>query len=53
MKNWKTTVAGLAVGLVATLTALHYITAEQAASIIGALSALGLVVAKDSDVTGK
>lgn len=53
MKNWKTTVAGLAVGLVAALTAMHYITAEQSAAIIGALSAIGLAVAKDNNVSGK
>ena len=53
MKNWKTTIAGIITGLVAAATALHYISPEQATAIIGALTAIGLAVAKDNDVTGK
>lgn len=53
MKNWKTTIAGIAVAAIAALTALGYLSPEQAASITGALTALGLLSAKDHDVTGK
>lgn len=53
MKNWKTTLAGLVTGLVAAATALHYISPEQATAIMGALTAIGLIVAKDNDVSGK
>lgn len=52
MKNWKTTVAGVAVALIALLTYTHILTAEQATAIMGALTSLGLVAAKDSNVTG-
>ncbi len=52
MKNWKTTVAGVAVGIVAALTAMHYITGDQATAILGALAALGLGLSKDHNVTG-
>jgi len=53
MKNWKTTVAGLAIGLIAAATALNWITAEQAGAITAALTSIGLILAKDSGVTGK
>lgn len=52
MKNWKTTVAGIAVAAIAGATALGYLTTEQAASITAALTALGFLAAKDSNVTG-
>ena len=52
MKNWKTTVAGIAVAAVAAATALHWITGDQATAILGALAAIGLIGAKDSNVTG-
>lgn len=52
MKNWKTTVAGIAVGAIAAATALHWITVEQATAITAALTSLGLLAAKDSNVTG-
>lgn len=52
MKSWKTTAAGILVAAVAAATALGYITPEQSAAIMGALTAIGLVVAKDSNVTG-
>ena len=52
MKSWKTTVAGIAIAAVAAATALHYITGDQATAILGALAALGLVSAKDGNVTG-
>lgn len=52
MKNWKTTLAGVAVGLITAATALHYITVDQATAITGVLTALGLISAKDHNVTG-
>lgn len=53
MKSWKTTVAGVLVGAVALATYMGYLSDDQAAQVIGALTALGLIIAKDSDVTGK
>lgn len=52
IKNWKTTVAGIAVAAIAVATALGWITAEQSASISAALVSLGLIAAKDNNVTG-
>lgn len=52
MKNWKTTTAGLAVGLIAAATFLHWITPEQATAITGVLVSLGFIAAKDNNVTG-
>lgn len=51
-KNWKTTAAGL-IGLL-TVGALsqHWITPETAAAIATLSTSLGLVVAKDGNVTG-
>ena len=49
IKNWKTTAAGIAVALIAVATSLHWLTAEQAASITGVLTAFGLAIAKDND----
>lgn len=51
-KNWKTTLAGITVAAIAAATALGYLTPEQATAISGALTALGLLAAKDSNVTG-
>lgn len=52
MKNWKTTAAGIAVAIIAAATYMGWITSEQAAAITGALTGLGLIAAKDSNVTG-
>lgn len=52
MKSWKTTIAGILVGVIAGATALHYISAEQAVAITAALTSVGLMSAKDNNVTG-
>ena len=53
MKNWKTTLAGVLVGAIALATYMGYVSEDQAAQIVAALTALGLIIAKDNDVTGK
>lgn len=52
LKNWKTTLSGVAIGLIATATYLGWITPDQGVSITSVLTALGFVVAKDNNVTG-
>lgn len=52
MKNWKTTAAGIAVALVASLLALGHITEEQATAIGLFLTAIGFGYSKDNNVTG-
>jgi hypothetical protein len=52
MKSWKTTVAGIIVAGVAFSTYMGWITPEQGTAILGAATAVGLVAAKDSNVTG-
>lgn len=52
MKNWKTTVAGF-IGIAITVaTSMHWITADVAAAITTIAVSLGLIAAKDSNVTG-
>jgi hypothetical protein len=53
MKSWKTTIAGVLVGAVALATYMGYLSEDQAAQIVAALTALGLIIAKDGDVSGK
>lgn len=53
MKNWKTTLAGVLVGAIALATYMGYLSGEQAAQVTAALTALGLIVAKDHNVSGK
>lgn len=52
MKNWKTTLAGIVVAGLGIATAMHWISPEVAGAIATIATALGLVVAKDSNVTG-
>jgi hypothetical protein len=52
VKNWKTTLSGVAVGLIAAAGYLGWITNDQAISITTVLTALGLIAAKDNNVTG-
>lgn len=52
IKNWKTTLSGVAIAAVTIAVTLSWITAEQAAAINGVLVAFGLALAKDSNVTG-
>jgi hypothetical protein len=47
VKNWKTTLSGVAVGLIAAAAYLGWITGDQAVSITSVLTALGLIAAKD------
>jgi hypothetical protein len=53
MKNWKTTVAAAALAAVSFATYMGWLDSGQATLVTTILSALGLAVAKDSNVTGK
>jgi mannitol-specific phosphotransferase system IIBC component len=48
LKNWKTTLAGVAMAVVAYLAATNVIDTAQSTLATAILSALGLSVAKDS-----
>ena len=48
VKNWKTTLAGIIVAVIAGATYLGYLTADQAVAITGTLTALGLIAAEDA-----
>ena len=52
MKNWKTTLAGVIVAGVTFATYMGWITVEIGGAILGLAVAIGLGVAKDSDVSG-
>jgi hypothetical protein len=52
IKNWKTTLSGIAIGAIAAASYLGWITADQAVGITSVLTALGLIAAKDNNVTG-
>jgi len=52
VKNWKTTLAGILVVLIPMATQLGYITPEMAGGIVTILTGLGLIAAKDGNVTG-
>ncbi len=52
-KSWKTTVAGVVSGVVATLLYMGVIDAAQAAAILAALQAVGLISARDGDVSSQ
>jgi hypothetical protein len=53
MKNWKTTVAGLALAAISFATYMDWINSSQAGMITTILTAVGFSLAKDSNVTGK
>jgi hypothetical protein len=53
MKNWKTTVAGLALAAISFATYMDWINTSQAGMITTILTAVGFSLTKDSDVTGK
>jgi hypothetical protein len=53
MKNWKTTVAGLALAAISFATYMDWINASQAGMITTILTAVGFSLAKDSGVSGK
>ena len=52
LKNWKTTVAGIAILATTVATQQGYITVEMSAAINTILIGLGFVVAKDGNKTG-
>ena len=52
MKSWKTTLAGVIVALTGAAVAMHWINSDVAAAIGTIAGALGLVAAKDHNVTG-
>jgi hypothetical protein len=52
IKSWKTTLSGVAVGLIAAASYFNWITSDQAVSIMSVLTALGFIAAKDANVTG-
>jgi hypothetical protein len=52
MKNWKTTIAGIAVAILLVAVELGYITSEVATAITTIAVSLGLIVSKDAGVTG-
>lgn len=51
-KNWKTTIAGAALGVVGILVSSGNITPDQAHVAALILAGLGFTVAKDGDKTG-
>ena len=52
MKNWKTTLAAVIVALIGAAAAMEYITPDVAGAITTIAVSIGLIAAKDSDVTG-
>jgi len=52
LKNWKTTLGGLLVFILTILKGSDLITTEVFISILGLLTALGFIAAKDGDKTG-
>lgn len=53
LKNWKTSLAAVIVAGIGVATAMKWITPDIAGAIMTISVALGLVAAKDSNVTGK
>jgi hypothetical protein len=53
MKNWKTTVAGLALAAISFATYMDWINTSQAGMITTILTAVGFSITKDSNVSGK
>jgi hypothetical protein len=49
MKNWKTTLAGIAVAILGVAVSMGYITTEVAGAITTIAVSLGLIVSKDAD----
>ena len=52
IKNWKTTLGGILIGITAILLNAGIITAEIASVITTVLIALGFIAAKDGDKSG-
>lgn len=53
MKNWKTTVTGVALAAISFATFMGWLTPEHAQLVTTVLAALGFAIAKDSNVSGK
>lgn len=53
MKNWKTTAAGVALAAISFCTYMGWLTPGHAQLVTTVLSALGFIIAKDSNVSGK
>lgn len=52
-KSWKTTVAGIATGVIVALVSLGVITEDQAETVAALLIAFGFIVARDGDVSSQ
>ena len=53
MKNWKTTLAGVIVAALGVASAMSWISVEVSGAILTIATAVGLVAAKDNNVSGK
>jgi len=53
MKNWKTTLAGVIVAALGVASAMGWISVEVSGAILTIATAVGLVAAKDNNVSGK
>lgn len=52
VKNWKTSIAGIAIAIAAFLKAKQIIDADTLTLILSVLGSIGLILAKDGDQTG-
>lgn len=53
MKNWKTTLAGIIVAFLGIATQMEWISIEVSGAILTLATAVGLIAAKDNNVSGK
>jgi hypothetical protein len=51
LKSWKTTMAGLTVGVLVALNYIGTLTEQQTVFILGLLTSLGFVASKDGNVS--
>ena len=52
VKNWKTSLAGIAIAVAAFLKAKEIIDGDTLTLILSVLGSIGLIIAKDGDQTG-